>query len=318
MRPFLRARISFFVKRGRPVRRGCTPSLARDAPLWEELDRDRYGVRIRSAARRFPLRCPGRLARLTESQPENNVQRIRARGASRRHAGAGAGPRDPARLERGARAAAAVGPAGGRCGSSRRLRDRPVPVCVLADGRIDGSLAELAGRARAEMARVEEQGGAVEAVRDMKAAGRVAPRADRPDRVRRAGARRRQPLPATTEPSPLTADAEGGSSSWTQRWRPSGRGGRGVAARRATTPPCGPRWPSSRAWRSDKNVRPRTIAAARAGATTGEWAQALREAFGSDRAPTGVGEAAAPAPGEEVAALPRRGLARVAEPLGRG
>ena len=40
---------------------------------------------------------------------------------------------------------------------------------------------------------------------------------------------------------------------------------------------------------------PATIAAARAGATTGEWAQTLRDAFGSYRAPTGVGEAAAPA-----------------------
>ena len=37
---------------------------------------------------------------------------------------------------------------------------------------------------------------------------------------------------------------------------------------------------------------PATIAAARAGATTGEWAQALRDVFGSYRAPTGVGEAA--------------------------
>ena len=36
-----------------------------------------------------------------------------------------------------------------------------------------------------------------------------------------------------------------------------------------------------------------TIAAARAGATTGEWAATLREVFGSYRAPTGVGEASA-------------------------
>ena len=38
---------------------------------------------------------------------------------------------------------------------------------------------------------------------------------------------------------------------------------------------------------------PATIAAARAGATTGEWAGTLREVFGSYRAPTGVGEAGA-------------------------
>jgi len=59
-----------------------------------------------------------------------------------------------------------------------------------------------------------------------------------------------------------------------------------------------------------------TIAAARAGATTGEWAQALRDAFGSYRAPTGVGEAAAPAPTTEVADL-RDEVARVGEAIGR-
>ena len=61
---------------------------------------------------------------------------------------------------------------------------------------------------------------------------------------------------------------------------------------------------------------PATIAAARAGATTGEWAQALRDTFGSYRAPTGVGEAAAPPPTEEVAEL-RDEVARVGEALGR-
>jgi (2R)-ethylmalonyl-CoA mutase len=61
---------------------------------------------------------------------------------------------------------------------------------------------------------------------------------------------------------------------------------------------------------------PATIAAARAGVTTGEWAGALREAFGSYRAPTGVGEAAAPASGDELAEL-RDEVARVSEALGR-
>jgi (2R)-ethylmalonyl-CoA mutase len=61
---------------------------------------------------------------------------------------------------------------------------------------------------------------------------------------------------------------------------------------------------------------PATIAAARAGATTGEWAATLRDAFGSYRAPTGVGEAAAPAPGEEIADL-REDVAAVSEQLGR-
>ena len=60
---------------------------------------------------------------------------------------------------------------------------------------------------------------------------------------------------------------------------------------------------------------PATIAAARAGATTGEWAQTLRDVFGEYRAPTGVGEAAA-APSEEISEL-RDEVERVSEALGR-
>jgi (2R)-ethylmalonyl-CoA mutase len=67
---------------------------------------------------------------------------------------------------------------------------------------------------------------------------------------------------------------------------------------------------------SDENIMPATLAAARAGVTTGEWAGALREAFGSYRGPTGVGEAAAPAAGDELAEL-RDEVARVGEGLGR-
>ena len=67
---------------------------------------------------------------------------------------------------------------------------------------------------------------------------------------------------------------------------------------------------------SDENIMPATIAAARAGVTTGEWAQTLRDAFGSYRAPTGVGDAAAPPPGPAVAEL-REEVARIGEALGR-
>jgi (2R)-ethylmalonyl-CoA mutase len=64
-----------------------------------------------------------------------------------------------------------------------------------------------------------------------------------------------------------------------------------------------------------ENIMPATIAAARAGATTGEWAQTLRESFGEYRAPTGVTEAAAVS-SEEVAEL-REEVERVSEALGR-
>ena len=59
-----------------------------------------------------------------------------------------------------------------------------------------------------------------------------------------------------------------------------------------------------------------TIAAARAGATTGEWARTLREVFGSYRAPTGVGEAAAAPPTGELSEL-REEVSRLQEKLGR-
>jgi (2R)-ethylmalonyl-CoA mutase len=59
-----------------------------------------------------------------------------------------------------------------------------------------------------------------------------------------------------------------------------------------------------------------TIAAARAGATTGEWAKTLREVFGSYRAPTGVGEASAAPADEELSAL-REQVASLTERLGR-
>jgi (2R)-ethylmalonyl-CoA mutase len=67
---------------------------------------------------------------------------------------------------------------------------------------------------------------------------------------------------------------------------------------------------------SDENIMQATIAAARAGVTTGEWAQALRDAFGEFRAPTGVGEAAAGVAGEDIEAL-REEVDRVSEALGR-
>src|SRR5262249_32275434 len=63
------------------------------------------------------------------------------------------------------------------------------------------------------------------------------------------------------------------------------------------------------------NVVPATIEAAKAGATTGEWAAVLREVFGDYRAPTGVGEAPGSANGELIASARER-VAQVSERLG--
>jgi len=68
--------------------------------------------------------------------------------------------------------------------------------------------------------------------------------------------------------------------------------------------------------RDGENLMVATIAAARAGATTGEWAGTLREVFGSYRAPTGVGEAASLGGAEEIDEL-REQVSRLQEQLGR-
>ena len=51
---------------------------------------------------------------------------------------------------------------------------------------------------------------------------------------------------------------------------------------------------------------PATIEAARAGATTGEWAETLREVFGPYRGPTGVGAAGPSADREEIEEVRKR------------
>jgi ethylmalonyl-CoA mutase len=60
---------------------------------------------------------------------------------------------------------------------------------------------------------------------------------------------------------------------------------------------------------------PATIAAAKAGATTGEWAQVLRETFGVYRAPTGVDAAAPPAARDQLSDTQRR-VDELSEQLG--
>jgi (2R)-ethylmalonyl-CoA mutase len=121
----------------------------------------------------------------------------------------------------------------------------------------------------------------------------------------------------STEPSPLTADGDGGilvvdpgveadQRTALERWR-SQRDSAAVQSALAEL---------ARVARDDsENIMPATIAAARAGATTGEWAQTLRDVFGEYRAPTGVGDAVA-ATSEDLTEL-REEVERLSEALGR-
>jgi ethylmalonyl-CoA mutase len=67
-----------------------------------------------------------------------------------------------------------------------------------------------------------------------------------------------------------------------------------------------------------ENVMPASIDAAKAGVTTGEWADALREVFGTYRAPTGVTPAASGATDRSELAEARRKVAQIAESAGVG
>jgi len=258
---------------------------------------------------------------LTESQPENNIQRIVLEALA-------------VTLGRDARARAIQLPAWNEALGLPRPWDQQWSLRIqqvlayetdlleypdIFEGSkvMEGLVAELAEGAREEMARVAEHGGTVEAVPYMKAA-LVDSHRERLGRIESGeqvlvGVNRYQ----ETAPSPLTADAEGGimvvdpaveqeAIDALGEWRAQ-RDGAAVAAALEEL---------ARVAASGENVMEATITAARAGATTGEWAEALRDAFGSYRAPTGVGEAAAPAPTEEVAEL-RDEVARVGEAIGR-
>jgi ethylmalonyl-CoA mutase len=313
-------RISFFVNAGvRFVEEHA--KLRAMATLWDQLGRERYGVEDPRALR-FRYGVQVNSLGLTESQPENNVQRIVLEALA-------------VTLGRDARARAIQLPAWNEALGLPRPWDQQWSLRIqqvlayetdlleypdIFEGSkvMDGLVAELLDGARAEMARVAEHGGAVEAVGYMKSA-LVESNRERIARIESGeqalvGVNRF----AETEPSPLTEGGDGGilvvdpaveaeQVAALSAWRSARDDGAVRAALQEL----------ARVAASDENVMPATIAAARAGVTTGEWAQCLRDAFGSYRAPTGVGEAAAPPSGEDVAAL-RDEVARVGEQLGRG
>src|SRR5690349_15859875 len=304
-------RISFFVNAGvRFIEEHA--KLRAMARLWDEIGRERYGV-ADERHRRFRYGVQVNSLGLTESQPENNVQRIVLEALA-------------VTLGRDARARALQLPAWNEALGLPRPWDQQWSLRIqqvlayetdlleypdIFEGSkvMDGLVAELMEGARAEMARVAERGGAVEAVPYMKAALVDSHRA-RLARIE-SGAQTVVGLNRFTEsePSPLTDDGgilvvdpavEEEAKTALARWREQ-RGD--VSAELEEL---------RRVAASDENVMPATLAAARAGVTTGEWAQALRDVFGSYRAPTGVRESAAAGEAEL-----QDEVARVSEALGR-
>jgi (2R)-ethylmalonyl-CoA mutase len=316
-------RISFFVNAGvRFVEEHA--KLRAMGVLWEELGRERYGV-TDPALLRFRYGVQVNSLGLTECQPENNVQRIVLEALA-------------VTLGRDARARAIQLPAWNEALGLPRPWDQQWSMRIqqvlahetdlleypdIFEGSkvMDGLVADLLDGARAELAVVEEHGGAVAGVGYMKAALVDSCR----ERLRRIESGEQVVVGLNrfteSEPSPLSAGAGGGIVTVdpgveaevveaVRAWR-AGRDQAAVDAALAEV---------ARVARTDENVMPATIAAARAGATTGEWSAALRGAFGEFRAPTGVGEAAAGAasgPGEEALEAVREEVERVSELLGR-
>jgi (2R)-ethylmalonyl-CoA mutase len=312
-------RVSFFVNAGvRFVEEHA--KLRAMALLWDELGRERYRV-TDERHRRFRYGVQVNSLGLTESQPENNVYRIALEALA-------------VTLGRSARARAIQLPAWNEALGLPRPWDQQwslrlqqilayetdlLEYADIFDGSrvMDALVAELIEGAREEIARVAEMGGAVEAVDYMKGALVASHR----ERLRRIETGDQTVVGINrftqSEPSPLVASGDGGilvvdpeveaqCREAVVRWR-AARDQRIVQEALEEL---------ARAARDEsQNIMLATIAAARAGVTTGEWAQTLREAFGEYRAPTGVGEAAA-LPAEGLAEL-REEVERVSEALGR-
>jgi (2R)-ethylmalonyl-CoA mutase len=318
--PKVFGRISFFVNAGvRFIEEHA--KLRAMGRLWEQIGRERYGVTEEKLLRlRYGVQVNS--LGLTESQPENNVPRIVLEALA-------------VTLGRDARARAIQLPAWNEALGLPRAWDQQWSLRIqqilanetdlleypdIFEGSkvMDGLVEELGEGARAEMAIVEEHGGAVEAVPYMKAR-LVESHRERIGKIERGELKViGQNSFTETEASPLTTGEDGGiltpdpevereCVARLEEWRRR-RDGAAVQAALEKL--------AAAAVDESANIMPASIEAARAGATTGEWAQTLRDVFGDYRAPTGVGGAAA-SPDGELLAEARERVDRVSDALGK-
>ena len=300
--PEMVSRISFFVNAGiRFVTELCKMRAFVD--LWDEICETRYGV-TDPKLRRFRYGVQVNSLGLTEQQPENNVYRILIEMMA-------------VTLSKRARARAVQLPAWNEALGLPRPWDQQWSLRMqqvlaletdlleyddLFDGNpaVEAKVAALKDGARAELARIDAMGGAVAAIDYMK--GRLV----ESNAARLKGIESGETVVVgvnrytTTEPSPLTAGegaimvvdpaVEADQVARLEAWR-AGRDADAAAAALEAL---------KAAAIEGRNIMPPSIAAAKAGVTTGEWGAAMREAFGEYRAPTGVAkEAAASAEGLE-------------------
>jgi (2R)-ethylmalonyl-CoA mutase len=291
--PAMVGRISFFVNAGiRFVTEMCKMRAFVD--LWDEICLHRYGVQD-AKFRRFRYGVQVNSLGLTEQQPENNVYRILLEALA-------------VTLSKNARARAVQLPAWNEALGLPRPWDQQWSLRMqqilayetdlleyddLFDGNpaVDRKVAALKEEARAELAAIDGMGGAVAAIEYMKTR-LVESNAERIARIEAGetvvvGVNRWQDgaaSPLTSGPEAIMAadpGAEADQISRLQAWR-EGRDQRAIEAALAAV---------RAAARTGANIMPPSIAAARAGVTTGEWAEEMRAAFGEYRAPTGVATA---------------------------
>jgi ethylmalonyl-CoA mutase len=182
---------------------------------------------------------------------------------------------------------------------------------------MDGLVAELADGADAEMKEVADRGGAVDAVSYMKAR-LVESNRERVAKIESGEITVVGQNEFTEgEDSPLTTGEDGGILTpdpevererieALERWKAERDQSAVEAALESLT---------AAARDESANILPATIEAAKAGATTGEWAGVLRDAFGDYRAPTGVDAAAAGSNGDLLEAARAR-VREVSERIG--
>ncbi len=288
--PQLVGRISFFVNAGiRFVTEMCKMRAFVD--LWDEICRERYGVDD-PKFRRFRYGVQVNSLGLTEQQPENNVYRILIEMLA-------------VTLSKKARARAVQLPAWNEALGLPRPWDQQWSMRMqqimahetdllefddLFDGNpaVDAKVELLKEGARAELANLDGMGGAISAIDYMK--GRlVESNADRLRRIESGetvvvGVNKWQqgaPSPLMTGAGDIMQSDPGAEADQLARleaWREE-RDAQAVKEALADL---------RLAAEKGENIMPASIAAAKAGVTTGEWAAQMRAVHGEYRGPTGV------------------------------
>ncbi|KAJ55041.1 protein meaA [Actibacterium mucosum KCTC 23349] len=288
--PGMVGRISFFVNAGiRFVTEMC--KMRAFVELWDEITRERYGI-DEPKFRRFRYGVQVNSLGLTEQQPENNVYRILLEMLA-------------VTLSKNARARAVQLPAWNEALGLPRPWDQQWSLRMqqilayetdlleygdLFDGNpaVTRKVEALKDGARAELAQIDGMGGAVAAIEYMKSR-LVDSNSERITGIE-GGETTVVGVNRWTEgeDSPLTAGdeaimvadpaAEADQITRLTTWRETRDAGAVEAALAELRA----------AAASGANIMPASIKAAKAGATTGEWGDMIRTAFGQYRGPTGV------------------------------